>query len=767
MFEFKLRRLYSLVVLSFLSAVLTASAQRTSPPAEAGLSIEKIYAGPALSLPLARGVAWSPDSKLLSFLQTTGTPPKTDLWAVDPSRPLDPPRLLVDSDRLRELMPPSRRRDTQATGLGRVAPTRYVWAPSSKALLFIGDDDLYWYDLETRAARRLLADRPEDEATEIADAKISPNEKWVSFIRDHDLWLVELASGRELQLTRNGSEDLRHGELDWVYPEELELHEAYWWSPDSTEIAFLEMDERPVTKYPLVDFLTIHGETTWEPYPKTGEANPIVRVAVVDVPSKDRTEVTPRWMDTGADTNVYLARVNWLPDSRHLAIQRLPRSQKRLDLLLADPQTGATRILLSEDDPHWVNLSNDLYFIPGGDTFLWTSESARVPGAPFPNPGGFRHLYFYDLNGRLLGQLTHGDWEVSSLDAVDAARGYVYFAATEASVRERHVYRAELDSGETMRLTLDAGTHRAVFSPDARFFVDTFSTAATPPAQYLLPADSAHVLAAARHLVGGASLALPSARLQSVQWFSILAADGTLLQAMMIPPANFDSAKKYPVIVRLYGGPQEQLVVDRWGGSTFLFNQLLAQKGFLVFTIDNRGSSGRGHAFEAPIDRHFGEIELADQLAGVAWLKRQPYVDASRIGVWGWSFGGYMTLTAMFHAADVFKAGFAGSPVTDWRQYDTIYTERYMGTPQENPEGYKNSSPVHFAANLRGKLLIAAGTGDDNVHFGNTVELAEAFIDAGRCAEVQLYPGRGHGISDQAAELHLFRRVLEFFLGNL
>jgi dipeptidyl-peptidase-4 len=724
-----------------------------------------IYAHPGLAAPLARGVAWSPDSRLLSYLQTTGSAGKTELWAIETSRLHEPARLLVDSEALGELLPALRH--TQATGLGRLAPREYVWAPSSKALLFIGDDNLYWYDLGAKTPKRLLAGGPESETGEIADARISPDGKWVSFVRNHDLWLVEVATGRELQLTRGGSEDVRHGELDWVYPEELELHRAYWWSPDSSQIAFLEMDERAVTKYPLVDFLSVDGEISWEPYPKAGEANPMVRVGVIQVPTMEKLEVTPRWVNTGADTDVYLARVNWLPDGQHLAIERLSRSQKKLDLLLADTSTGAARVLLSEEDPHWINLSDDLYFFPDGERFLWSSESSGVPGALHPNPGGFRHLYLYGANGELMKQLTHGEWEVTSVNAVDTQRNIVYFTASEASVRERQLYEMDLDSGEMERLTRDSGTHEVSFSPDRRFYVDTFSNAMTPRAQYLLRADSPHSFAAARRIAGGASPVLESKRLLPIEWLAVPGDDGTLLQAMVIRPPNFDAQRKYPVVARLYGGPTEQLVVDAWGGNSFLFNELLAEKGFLVFTVDNRGSSGRGHAFESPIDRHLGERELADQLAAVNWLKRQPYVDGSRIGVWGWSFGGYMTLMAMFRAPDVFRVGFAGSPVSDWRQYDTIYTERYMGTPEENPQGYRSSSPVNFAANLGGRLLIAVGTADDNVHFGNTAELAEALIHAGRYADVQLYPGRGHGISDQEAELHLFRRVLQFFLSNL
>lgn len=766
-----LLRLRIVLLASFISACLIPCAFGQTPASleDTGLSVEKIYTRPGLALPLARGVAWSPDARWLSYLQTTGagSVARTELLAVDPTKPTDPPRVLVDADKLRELLSASRRRDTQATGLGRVTPQQYQWAPSSKALLFISEDNLIWYDPETQSAKRLLADRPAGETSEVKDARISPDGKWVSFVRNHDIWLVELASGRELQLTRGGSEELRHGELDWVYPEELSIREAYWWSPDSKQIAFLEMDERPVTRYPLVNFLSMVGEIDWERYPKAGDPNPIVRVGVVGIPPGNAIFLTPRWMDTGSDTNVYLARVAWLADGKSVAIQRLNRGQDRLDLVVADAATGRSRVLLREEDPHWINIADDLYFFRYGQRFLWSSEVSGLPGAPDRNRGGFRHLYLYDLDGKLLKQLTHGDWEVTSVDSVDEERGLVYFTGTETSIRERHVYRLSLETGGMTRLTTDPGTHRASFSPDNRFYVDTFSTTMAPPVQYLQRADGPHGLSDARRLAGGASPALETARLQSPEWLTVPAGDGTLLQAMMIRPPNFDPAKKYPVILSLYGGPGAQVVVDAWGGHTSLFNQLLAQKGYIIFTLDNRGSAGRGHAFETPIDHHFGEIELADQLAGVAWLKRQPYVDPARIGIRGWSYGGFMTLTAMFRAADVFKAGFAGAPVTDWRQYDTIYTERYMSTPQENPEGYRHSSPVNHAAKLRGKLLIAAGTGDDNVHFANTAELSEALINAGRYAEVQLYPGRGHGIADSPAQLHLFRRVLQFFLDNL
>lgn len=774
------------------------NAQQTPAQSSVALGVEKIYTRPGLLNPGLTGLEWSPDGRLLSYLRRGdgGSDAQTGLYVIDAAKPEMPGRLLLDSGKLRESLPPAPAKSTlvqtQATGLGRVAPDQYQWAPGSQALLFISSDNLYWFDLQTQTGRRLLrpvnsASSPDSErnstapSTQIKDARISPDGHSVGFVRNHDLWMVDAATSRETRLTFGGSEELLNAELDWVYPEELAIGEAYWWSPDSSRIAFLQMDERPVTRYPLVNSLSYIGETQWMRYPKAGDRNPVVRVGVIDVrkaasreksadASRENADVPVSWMDTGSVTNVYLARVNWLRDSSAVAIQRLNREQNKLDLLFANATTGHSRAVLTEDDKYWINISDDLYFFADGQRFLWSSESDHVPRAQFPNPSGLRYLYLYDISGKLLKQLTHGDSQASHIAAIQEKQSSVFFIGCEKDVRERHLYRVSLGGGAAEPITRGAGTHSAKISPAFNSFVDTFSTTANPPQQRLVqlssrpadPAESAPLL-----LGGGPSPHLENTALRPVEFLTVTASDGTILQAMMIKPPNFDATKKYPVIVYLYGGPHAQLVVNAWGGPTFLFNELLAQNGYIIFTVDNRGSAGRGHAFEAPLYHHFGGIELADQLAGVSWLKSQPFVDSARIGVRGWSYGGFMTCMAMFRAADVFKAGFAGSPVTDWRQYDSIYTERYMGTPQENPEGYKNSSPVNFASQLKGKLLIAAGTGDDNVHFANTVELSENLINAGRYAEIQLYPGRGHGISDQPAQLHLFRHVLEFFLNNL
>jgi dipeptidyl-peptidase-4 len=535
--------------------------------------------------------------------------------------------------------------------------------------------------------------------------------------------------------------------LDWVYPEELDLRTAYWWSPDSSQIAYLQMDERPVTKYPLVNFLTPTAEVETMRYPKAGEANPVVRVGVVALKGGET-----RWMETGTDPSVYIARVNWLRDSRRLAIQRLSRAQTQLDLLLADSTSGSAQVILTERDPSWINLHDDLYFFADGQRFLWSSER-----------DGFCHLYLYDLSGKVLRQLTRGSWEVTQVAAVDEGEGAVYFLATQKSPIERHLYKLRASDGIATRMTREDGTHSIRMSPDARRFVDTYSNAMTPPREDLYRADGTLVLAVNENKVAE----LAEYGLQPVEFFAVRGADGTELNAMVIKPPDFDPARKYPVLVYTYGGPHAQVVRNAWAGASFLWHQMMAQNGYIIFALDNRGSGGRGHAFESYLHGKFGETELADQLAGVNYLKSLPYVDSSRIGIWGWSYGGYMTCYAMTRAPETFKAGFAGAPVTDWRQYDTIYTERYLGRPQENPEGYKNSSPVSYVAQLKGKLLVAHGTGDDNVHFANSVELSQALIEARRYAEILIYPGRGHGISDAQARVHLFLRVTRFFLENL
>ena len=733
----------SLRVVATVACVALLSVDLLRAQEQSGLlTVKKIYSPPGLGGRLYKGVQWAPDGKMITFFeaQGTGKDGKTELWSLEIAS--GQRRLLVSAEKLETVLPAGKTPQTQATGLGRHPASQYVWAPNGKNLLFVGPNSLSWFDLKTQAARTLLQGR---EA--IADVKISPDGKFVSFVREHNLFVVNVADGEQRAVTRGGSEEVRKGELDWVYPEELDLKTAYWWAPDATRIAFLEMDESKVTKYPLVDFASFAGEAEEERYPIVGGNNPVAHVYVASV---DGSKVA--LMDTGTETNQYLPRVEWLQDSKRVAIERLNRPQTQLELLIANAETGNSSVLLTEKDAYWINVSDDLHFLKDGKRFLWSSERS-----------GYRHLYLYELDGKEEAQLTKGNWEVTALEDVDEAKGIVYFNATEKSPIQRHLYRVGLDGTGFARITKQDGVHSVQLSPEARAFLDTYSNSMTPPQQWVSKMDGSAPTTLNENKVAE----LANYPLSPVEFMKVKTHDGMDLNAWIIKPTNFDAARKYPVLVYTYGGPRAQVVMDQWGGATFLWHEMMAQKGFVIFALDNRGSAGRGHLFEEPIHFRLGAQEMSDQRDGVAWLKGQPWVDAERIGIWGWSYGGHMTLHAMFGDAEDFKVGFAGGPVTDWHYYDTIYTERYLGLLSQNQQSYQESSPIEKAGQLRGKLLIAHGTEDDNVHFANTLALLDKLIEKGKDVEVLPFPGRGHGISDPPARIFLMNRVTQFFVENL
>jgi len=731
------------VVILCSSPAAHAQQSKTAAANPGELTVERIFRAPSLSGHLNPGLAWAPDGKRLSYVETIGTgkDARRELWVVDPAS--GQRSVLVPADKWDAALTNPAASNTQATGLGRHAPPLYQWTPSGEAILFQGANSLAWYDLKSQSSRVLVSG-----TQELADPKISPDGKYVSFIRGHNLWAVSTADAKEHALTQGGTEDVRKGELDWVYPEELDIATAYWWSPNSASVAYLEMDQRKVSQFSLSNFQSYTGEAELQRYPVPSGANPIVHVYVVSAAGG-----TPRLMDTGSETDIYIPRVNWVPDSERLAIQRLNREQNKLDLVLEDASSGKATTILTERDSDWINVNDDLRFLKDSNRFLWASERT-----------GYRHLFLYDLSGKQLAQLTKGDWEVSQLDAVDEAKGLVYFTATEKSPIERHLYRASLDGSGFSRITKEAGTHGIRFSPAASSYVDNFSNAMTPQRRDSYAADGSKWATLEEDKVPE----LSEYHLSPVEFFTIKTHDGTTLNCSMIKPRHFDPSKKYPVITFTYGGPHAQVVLNAWSrAATFLWHQMMAQKGYIIFSLDNRGSAGRGHAFEAPLHLHLGAQELADQREGAAWLREQSYVDQNRLGIWGWSYGGHMTLHAMFEAGDIYKVGFAGGPVTDWHFYDTIYTERYMGLLPENEQNYKDSSPIKNAGNLKGKLLIAHGTGDDNVHYSNTLSLIDDLIRDGKYVEVMAFPGRGHGVGDPPAQRILWERVTKFFTDNL
>lgn len=621
----------------------------------------------------------------------------------------------------------------------RVTEQPVQWS-SAGEILYAAGGDLFLIDAASGRWRQITK-TPEAER----DPKLSPDGKTVAFRRNWDLYALELASGRERRLTKGGSESIRNGGLDWVYPEELDLGTAYWWSPDSRSIAYLQFDVSTEPFYPHTDVRIRPVLAEPQRYPQAGQDNPLVRLGVVRA-----TGGGTRWLDVGDTRTGYLvARVTWTPDSGQLYVVRPNRVQSQTELLAYQASTGRRTKILKEVDPYWVNLPGGPVFIHGGAEFLWLSERS-----------GFRHIYLYSADGKRSRPLTQGEWEVTSVNGVDEAAGRVFYTSSEPSPRERHLYSIGLDGQQKRQLSSGAGTHSMSLGPKARYFLHTYSSVSSPPRTTLHTGDGREIgvyREASRRLQEEYEL-LP------VEFLTFPGPDNTTLYAKLIRPANFDPAKKYPAVVFVYGGPGAQAVRDSWLGADF--DQLLAHAGFVVWTVDNRGSSGRGHAFETPVFGRLGQVELRDQVAGVEYLVSLGFVDPRRIGIRGWSYGGFMTLNALLNAPKTFAAGVAGAPVTDWRNYDTIYTERYMRLPRDNPEGYQETALPPRARHLEGKLMLVHNLEDDNVLFQNSVQMMAELARAGKMFETVIYTQKSHSLMGPESQ-HFSAAMLDFFERHL
>ena len=619
----------------------------------------------------------------------------------------------------------------------RVTERPIQWSPDGRSLLIIAGGDLFLLDIAQKKVRQVTATNFAER-----DAKLSPDSKHVSYRQDHDLYSLNLASGKITRLTSDGSPTRMNAKLDWVYPEELEIGTAHWWSPDSKWLAYLQFEVSAVNVYSHVDYSKVEGQSEPERYPKAGSKNSTVRFGIVPA-GGGKT----RWIDVGSSDDYLFGRVNWTPT--RVLVTRLTRIQNRLDLLSIEPKKGKIETVLTEEDPYWINLSEEFHLLADGKTFLWSSEST-----------GFRHLYLRSLAGTPAQQLTTGDWEVTDVACVDEKARQIYYTSTEASPLERQFHAVSFDGGPRRRISQAAGTHSVSMAPGCAVYFDNYSSLTSPPQRTFHRADGTPV-----EVVRPANTkVLEDYEILPTELHQVTGPDGTLFYARLIKPAGFSPAKKYPAIVMVYGGPHAQTVRNQWTGLTW--DQALAHQGFVIWQLDNRGSAGRGHLWESKVFRQFGRQELADQLTGLDYLAKQGFVDPMRVGIYGWSFGGYMTLYSLLNAPDRFAAGVSGAPVTDWRLYDTIYTERYMGLPQRNELGYKASSPVHAAANLKGKLLLVHNIGDDNVLFQNGMMMMNALQLAGKPFETMLYPQKAHGVSGPARR-HLLETTTSFFIRAL
>ncbi|HET9480951.1 MAG TPA: S9 family peptidase [Candidatus Polarisedimenticolia bacterium] len=627
--------------------------------------------------------------------------------------------------------------------------------PKGRWVAWEKDDDILLLDLATSRFETAAATDGIEKS-----ARFSPDGRMLAFVRANDLYVRDLEARTEKRLTTDGSPTLLNGTLSWVYWEEIfgRADRGYTWSPDSKSIAYFQTDESGVGLMSFVDFAPNIPRVIHQRYPKAGEANPRVRAGVVDI---ERALTT--WVDLGVYPYEYLSRVSWLPDSRRLAVQTLDRSQTRLDLFFADAATGRVAHVLRETDDGWVNRHDDLHFLKKHDRFVWASER-----------DGFAHLYLYDMDGKLVRQITRGDWATrasggmfwlrQAVAHIDEQSDRIYFTGLEKSSIERQLYRIRLDGSGMERLTREDGTHAILFRPDGAFYLDAFSAVDRMPSLVLRRPDSdvSSTVAAP-----GPDLArrfdLPAREL-----FTIAAKDGFKLPAMILKPRSFQPKRKHPAVLYVYGGPSAPTVSNAWGGGARdNFHRLLAQEGYIILQVDNRAASAIGKRFENLIvGDGYGRTELSDLLDAVAWLKDQPYVDADRVGIWGWSGGGSHTLQAMTQSRE-FRAGVAVAAVTDWRYYDTVWAEAFMKRPQDNPEGYDRTAHAARAKDLHGRLLLVHGTYDDNVHPQNAWRFADELVKAGITFDMMIYPMRKHGITDDAAQKHLFATMREFWLKNL
>ena len=686
-------------------------------------------------------LAFTPDGEAVTYLFSEDGSLVRSLWRYDIAtgerRVLagPPPSSLSESQLSHE--EEMRRERARLRELG---VTSYQWARRASPPVLL-----------VPAGGKLLVGAGDDQLREMRgvagaiDPQLSADGQRVAYVCDGELFVAAVGGGAPRQLTSGAEDGLTHGLAEFIAQEELDRDHGFWWNDAGTHIAYIRADSRHIPDYPIVHQGKDEVEIEHHRYPFAGQANAILDLGVVDIESGSTT-----WMDLGDERDIYIGRVQWRPNGR-LTAQVLSRDQKRLQLFEFDSDSGTRRTLIDERQEPWINLHDDARFLDTGE-FLWSSERT-----------GYRHLYLHDEGGRETRAVTSGEFVVTRLVAVDQERRLAYFSATKDSVLERHLYVASLDGGEVRRITEGRGWHGAIVAKDGRRFIDVWSSVSHAPRVTLRTIDGA----VAAELFGNEGATADDLGLRPPEFVQIAAPDGSTLHgALYGPPATADGAR-YPLIVSVYGGPHVQRVMDEWSLTVDLRAQYLAQEGYVVFKLDNRGSFNRGLAFEGALADRMGTVEVDDQVAGVRHLSQLPYVDAGRVGIYGWSYGGYMTCMAMLKAADVFKVGVAGAPVTDWDGYDTGYTERYMGTPVTNAEGYHDSSVLTHVEKLRGRLLIVHGMTDENVQFRHTARLIAALTGAQKDYDLLLFPEERHMPRDLKGLEYQERRVTDYFKHNL
>lgn len=727
------RKTLQLVVLACsISGASTLSAADERPP----LTLESIFSGTEFRSETVDDVQWSGDGESFTFTRRNPDSGFLDLYEHDVAS--GKPRLLLSGAEL-EL-------DGTPVELGG-----YQWANDRRYILVSGPVTRTWdnvfesswfvYELDEEVLRQLA------DGKALRNVYLSPDGRRVGYVVDNDLYVAELDTGEIRAITTDGSSNIFNGIFDYGSTE-FGFTEAWHWSPDGRRIAFWRLDATDVKVFYIVDELGKYNDVHPLKYPNAGESHAVNRIGVYDLQSGRTT-----WMATGHDPNGYIPRIDWLPSSETLAIQRLTRDHQRLDLMLADVTTGETRIVVTDRDPAWVDITTDLMFLEGQDRFVWTSEKS-----------GFRHSYLYDYAGNET-QLTRGNWEISSLIGIDEAGGWLYFYAKKDSLIDQHVYRVRLTGSEVEKISDRPGWHEWRPAPDGKHVIATWSDAATPPVTTLRRASGEPMrLLVESQLEGLEHYAVPER-----EFLQFETSDGVVLNASMIKPLDFVPNKKYPVIGYGYGNAGSQVVVNRWRGhgnvERELWHRYLATQGFIVFSLDNRTTAGRGKAASNLTYGHYAKWAVLDQLQGVEYLESLPYVDSSRLGFWGWSGGGYLACALMTKGAPHFKTGVCVAPVVDLRRYQAVGVERWMGFTEENEDGYRKVNLMKYADRLEGDLLLIHGTGDENVKFAFTLQFAQSLIEQNKQFDMMVYPNQHHGIED--AQLHVYTKIADYFIENL
>ena len=601
----------------------------------------------------------------------------------------------------------------------------------------------YVYDRATKTSTALSTDKQRL-------AKFSPDATKVAFVRANNIFIKDLNSTIETQITNDGEPNkIINGATDWVYEEEFAFDNGFQWNATGTKIAFYRFNEEAVPEFSMDEFTDLYPSQNKFKYPKAGEANSTVEIYIYDTNTRATVEAAIKIVD-----EFYIPRIKWTKDENVLSVQRMNRHQNNLDFILVNATDGSSETIFTETDDAYIDVTDNLTFLNDGSHFVWTSEKS-----------GYNHIYLYNLKGKQVRKITKGAFDVTDFYGIDEATNTVYFASAERSAMHRDVYAVQLNGKKKRVLTTKTGTNAATFSTSYKYFINEHSNANTPNYFSLFDAQGNEV----RTLKDNAGLnaTLSEYALSKKEFFNFDTSEGVNLNGWMMKPHDFDADKKYPVFMYLYGGPGSQQVTDAWGGSNFLWYQMLTQQGYIVACVDNRGTGARGSEFKKCTYQQLGKLETVDQIEANRYLANLPYVDGSRIGIFGWSYGGYMSSLCLLKGADDFKMAIAVAPVTNWRYYDSIYTERYMRTPQENASGYDDNSPINHVSKLKGKYLLIHGSADDNVHYQNTMEMTNALVNANKDFDMFIYPNKNHGIYGGYTRLHLFRKMTNFIQENL